>query len=56
MHYNGFVYYTPKKYSNESLHFDHNITTGYIDRKIYEENPLTLKDFYDHLRNNNCCN
>ena len=51
MHYNGFVYYTKEKYSDESIDFKNNITTGYIDRKIYEENPLTLQNFYDHLLN-----
>jgi len=25
------------------------ITTGYIDRKVYEVNPLTLQDFRDYL-------
>ena len=52
MHYNGFVYYTANKYSEESIDFHSNITSGYIDRKIYETNPLTLQNFYDYLINN----
>ena len=31
------------------MDFKKHITTGYIDRKIYEENPLTLEDFREHL-------
>ena len=45
----GFVYYTPEFYKPNSLNFKRNITTGYIDRKVYETNPLTLKDFRKHL-------
>jgi len=41
----GFIYYTPKTFEKFSIEDDRNITTGYIDRKIYEENPLTIKDF-----------
>lgn len=40
----GFLYYTPKKFEKYSLDKDRNITTGYIDRKIYDENPLTHND------------
>ncbi len=46
---NGFMYYTPNKFKANSLERDDNITTGYIDRKVYEENPLTIHDFYDFL-------
>jgi hypothetical protein len=42
---NGFMYYTPKHFNKNSVEKDENITTGYIDRKVYEENPLTLQDF-----------
>jgi len=45
----GFVYYTPKPFVKYSMNEYENITTCYIDRKIYEENPLTLKDFRKHL-------
>ena len=45
----GFVYYTPKLFKKNSMDFKRTITTGYIDRKVYEKNPLTLKDFRKHL-------
>lgn len=45
----GFLYYTPKVFEKFSTDEDRNITTGYIDRKIYEENPLTIKDFEKYL-------
>lgn len=46
---NGFMYYTPEKYKKNSLDKDVNITTGYIDRKIYDKNPLTLYEFYEYI-------
>ena len=49
----GFIYYTPKFYKQNSLDKDENITTGYIDRKVYDENPLTIKDFRKYLDENN---
>jgi hypothetical protein len=49
IHKNGFVYYTPKYYDEDDIDFNKHITTGYIDRKVYEENPLTLEDFRHHL-------
>ena len=45
----GFVYYTPKLFKKNSMNFKRTITTGYIDRKIYKKNPLTLNDFRKHL-------
>ena len=42
---NGFVYYTNKDKDVRSQV----ITTGYIDRQVYIDNPLTLEDFYVHL-------
>jgi hypothetical protein len=47
----GFMYYTPKLFIKNSLDRDENITTGYIDRKVYETNPLTHKDFKKYLDN-----
>lgn len=41
----GFMYYTPELFEKANPDFKRNITTGYIDRKIYEENPLTHGDF-----------
>ena len=49
VHKNGFVYYTPKPFEKFSMEFTRTITTGYIDRKIYEKNPLTLEDFRKYL-------
>jgi len=53
-HRNGFMYYTKEPFEKNSLKDEHNITTGYIDRKVYEESPLTLLDlrkyFDDHDR------
>ena len=46
---NGFMYYTPKKFKKNSLDKDRHITTGYIDREIYEMNPLTVQEFYKLL-------
>jgi hypothetical protein len=44
----GFIYYTKEKYAY-STDKDQGITTGYIDRSIYDANPLTHKDFDKHL-------
>lgn len=51
VHKNGFMYYTKKKYNKNDLSHEGNVTTGYIDRKVYDENPLTLKDFRKYLDN-----
>lgn len=45
----GFIYYTKEEYSFENVTYDNTITSGYIDRKIYDENALTIKDLYHHL-------
>jgi hypothetical protein len=47
----GFMYYTKKHFVNNTLDFDTNVTTGYIDRNVYNENPLTHKDFKKYLIN-----
>lgn len=46
---NGFMYYTPKKFVYKSTDKDRHITTGYIDRRVYEINPLTIRDFQNTL-------
>lgn len=46
---NGFIYYTPKYFEKNNSDKDVNITTGYIDRSVYAENPLTIQDLYNHL-------
>jgi hypothetical protein len=45
----GFIYYTPKFFEKNSPDKDVNITTGYIDRSVYEENPLTHTDLYNFM-------
>ena len=45
----GFMYYTPKEYAANTMEKDRNITTGYIDRDVYKDNPLTLQDFKSAL-------
>lgn len=46
---NGFIYYTKKNYVKNSIDPDVHITTGYIDRTVYEKNPMTLKDLESYL-------
>ena len=45
----GFMYYTPELFEKGNPSFKKNITTGYIDRKVYIENPLTHADFSKYL-------
>jgi hypothetical protein len=52
-HKDGFMYYTREPFVKGSLEDGPNITTGYIDRKIYEKNPLTHDDFRAYLDNHN---
>jgi hypothetical protein len=49
LHKDGFLYYTPKHYDENDMTFNKHITTGYIDRAIYDKNPLTLEDFRNYL-------
>lgn len=46
---NGFLYYTPEFFVPNSTDEKVNITTGYIDRRVYQENPLTIQDLYGWL-------
>ena len=43
---NGFIYYTPSNFETNSIKKDVNITTGYIDRQVYVDNPMTHKELY----------
>ena len=43
------MYYTPELFEKGNPSFKKNITTGYIDRKVYDENPLTHEDFKKYL-------
>ncbi len=45
----GFMYYTKDKFIKNSLNMEPNITTGYIDRKVYKINPLTHQDLRIYL-------
>lgn len=45
----GFMYYTPELWEINNPSFKKNITTGYIDRQVYNENPLTHIDFRKYL-------
>lgn len=52
VHNEGFMYYTKVPYKNNSLDHDVNVTTGYIDREVYERNPLTHGDLRVYLDSN----
>lgn len=45
----GFMYYTAKPFIAGSLEPERHITTGYIDRHVYEINPLTHRDLANYL-------
>ena len=47
----GFMYYTSELFEPANPEFKKNITTGYIDRQVYIENPLTHMDFRKWLDN-----
>jgi hypothetical protein len=40
----GFIYYTPQHFEPLSTDMSKIITTGYVDRKMYDENPMTHKE------------
>lgn len=48
---NGFIYYTKKhyKYSTDP---NEGVTTGYIDRQVYIDNPLTHNDLKNFMKKN----
>lgn len=49
MYNDGFMYYTPKYWVPGTIDKDINVTTGYIDRQVYIDNPLTLRDLGQHI-------
>ncbi len=53
VHKDGFMYYTKAPFVKDSVEEEPNITTGYIDRHVYEVNPLTHDDFKKYLDSNN---
>ena len=48
----GFMYYTKVPFVPNTTDIDPNITTGYIDRQVYKENPLTHDDLRKYLDSN----
>lgn len=47
---NGFMYYTKQPFNKiYSTAMDDHVTTGYVDRDVYEKNPLTHTDFKKYL-------
>lgn len=51
VHNDGFMYYTKVPFKENSLEIDPNVTTGYIERDVYKENPLTHDDLRVYLDN-----
>lgn len=51
VHNDGFMYYTKMGFEKNSLEKGPNITTGYIERWVYDVNPLTHNDFREYLDN-----
>jgi hypothetical protein len=45
----GFMYYTKNKFIKNNNVTDNHITTGYVERSVYTENPLTHTDFKKYL-------
>ena len=45
----GFMYYAKENWEKNNKNSGPNVTTGYIDRWIYDKNPLTQEDFRKYL-------
>lgn len=45
----GFIYYTAEPFKKNSADLKYNVTTGYIDRVVYEYSPLTHFDLRKYL-------
>ncbi|AYV75895.1 MAG: tubulin-tyrosine ligase family protein [Terrestrivirus sp.] len=45
----GFMYYTAEPFRKGTTESGPNVTTGYCERTIYEQNPLTHGDFKQYL-------
>ena len=55
LHDDGFVYYTKGVvpmggYNNENITDENYVTTGYIDRKVYDNNPMTMKELFAYMK------
>ena len=46
-HPRGFVYYTPEKYNHLKPSIKNAVTSGYVPREVYENNPLTYSELFD---------
>jgi hypothetical protein len=46
---NGFMYYTPEAFVPNSTDPSVNLTTGYIDRAVYTECPLSFRDLESYI-------
>ena len=51
IYHDGFMYYAPEFFVKGDESPQVNITSGFIDRKVYAENPLTLQDLYQFIGN-----
>ena len=47
----GFMYYTKDLFKENTIEAGPNITTGYVDRWIYDVHPLTHEDFRKYFGN-----
>jgi hypothetical protein len=45
----GFIYYSKNNFDSNDLSNENNITTGYVERDVYEINPLTHSNFKQYL-------
>ena len=43
------MYYTKKHFIKNNNTLDNHVTTGYVERSVYTENPLTHEDFKKYL-------
>lgn len=48
----GFVYYTPLIYMEDSDEIKRQVASGYIDRSVYETRPLTMHDLWRSMSPN----
>ena len=46
---NGFIYYTPAPFRKNSSKQEHIITSGYVERKLYDDLPMTFGELKDKI-------
>jgi hypothetical protein len=49
----GFLYYTPKPFKRNSTNKDEIITSGYVDRTMYDDKPMTLLELKGFMGSSN---